>query len=617
MKHGIIYKEKNMLKFPIGQKIFAGFFVLIILSASFLLISFPSLSKINILSSMVLPLSQEINILQGYLEKTKQLETKTDLYLTIKSEDSREELIALLKQTNEFVNEVRQKENTGQLKEISGLVLTLNNSIETLVNYIDKNESAYKINLQIIAVNNLFENFGKMEAILQQQRLKRLEIITNQQKAITDSLSNMFLFIETSIVFMGFLASYSLSRLITRNLSKLNKGTREIAAGNFQTRINISSQDEIGQLADSFNAMAEDLRKKTVSKEYVDNIIRSMAESLIILNPDLTINNVNKATSLLLGYREDELIGKPIESILSSEAAALEEMDLKNLIKDAKMINYEINYLSKDLKIIPVLFKATVMNDRDNNTLCVICTATDITKRKQIEEKLKEAMEIKSKFTSMVSHELRTPLAAIKTGINIILDELAGTINNEQRDFLNISRNNVDRLVRLINGILDFQKLESGKMQLKKTQNDINEIVNEVYIAMRSIAERKCLKITIELENNLPQINMDRDGIAQVISNLISNAVKFTEKGEVKIITKKTADSVCVEVSDTGIGIKEDNIAKLFSAFMRLQEDKYKTIDGTGLGLVISKEIVEKHGGKIWVESEYGKGSSFYFTLPL
>lgn len=606
-----------MIRVSIGQKILSGFFILIILSASFLFISFSSLSKINILSSMVLPLSKEINILQNYIQKIRQLENKTDLYLTIKSEGSREELIKLAKETDEFVNEASSTENGKPLKKISDLILQLDKSIETLVGFIDNRESAYKINLQILATNKLFEDFDKIQEILQGQRLKRLEMITNEQKSTTEALLNMFLFIEVSIILVGFLASYFLSRLITNNLYKLHKGTQEISAGNFETRIKISSRDEIGELANSFNTMAEELRKKTVSKEYVDNIIRSMAESLIILNPDLTINSVNKATCSLLGYSEEELIGKSIENILSPEGALSEEIDLENLIKDAKMISYEINYRDKDDKNIPVLFKATVMKDKNDNTLCVICTAADITKRKQIEEKLKEAMEIKSNFTSVVSHELRTPLAAIRTGINIILDELAGSISSEQREFLNISRNNVDRLVRLINGILDFQRLDSGKIELKVAQNDINEIAKEVYLTMRSLAERKGLKFTLQLENNLPQLNVDRDNIAQLIGNLINNAIKFTEKGEIAITTKKENDVVCIKVSDTGIGISQEDIPKLFSAFMRLRQDKYKTIEGAGLGLAICKEIVEKHNGKIWVESECGRGTAFYFTLPL
>ncbi|MDD4955158.1 MAG: ATP-binding protein [Candidatus Omnitrophica bacterium] len=608
---------KLMFKLSIGQKILSGFFILIVLSASFVFISFSSLSKINILSSMVLPLSREINILQNYIQKIKQLETKTDLYLTIRSEGSREELITLVKETNSFINEISQVENAKPLKDISSLILQLNNSIETLVGYIDNHESAYKINLQMVETNKLFEGFHKMQEALQQQRLKHLEMITNEEKSITEKLLGIFMFIEVSIILVGFLASFILTRLITNNLSKLHKGTQEIAAGNFGTRINITSRDEIGQLADSFNLMAEELRKKTVSKDYLDNIIQSMAESLIVLNPDLTINSVNKATCSLLGYKEEELIGKPVENILSPEGAISEEIDLKNLIKDAKMISYEINYRGKDGNNVPVLFKATIMKDKNDNTLCIICTAADITKRKQIEEKLKEAMEMKSNFTSIVSHELRTPLAAIRTGINIILDELAGNITNEQRDFLSITRNNVDRLVRLINGILDFQRLDSGKMQLNFIKTDVNEVVKEIYLTMRSLTDRKGLKFTLQLEDNLPQINLDEDSITQLLTNLINNAIKFTEEGEIKIATQKADGCVCVKVSDTGIGISQENIQKLFAAFTRLREGKYKTIEGTGLGLAICKEIAQKHGGRIWVESEYGKGSTFCVTLPL
>jgi two-component system phosphate regulon sensor histidine kinase PhoR len=605
-----------MIKLLIGQKIFIGFFILIVLSASFLLISFPSIAKINILSSMVVPLSREMSLLQKYTEKVKQLENKIELYLTIRSEESRDELIAALKESNDSAVKTIQREKTEGLQNVTAIMIELGSAIEVLLNYIDNKESTYKINLQTIAVNKLFQKFEETQDVFQKQRLEQLQKSVSEQKAIIGMMVDSFLVIEMSIVVFGFLASLFLSKLITRNLSKLHKATQEIAAGNFQTRIDVSSKDEIGELAHSFNLMAEDLRTKTVSKEYLDNIIHSMADALIVVNPDLTISSMNKATCELLGYSEDELINKSIRTIFSTEGTLLEGVEFENLIKEAKLMNCEINYKSKDAKNIPVLLSASVMKDKGGSTICIICTATNITERKMAEEKLKELMEIKSKLTSMVSHELRTPLAAIRTGINLVLDGLAGEINVEQKEVLDITKVNVDRLARLINDVLDFHKLESKKMQFKIEENDINMVVMEIYNMTCPLIEKKGLKFTLSLAKDLPKAMFDRDRIAQVLSNLVNNAMKFTEKGEIIIFTEREPSCIHVKVSDTGMGIGLKDMSRIFQSFEQLELAGNAKIEGTGLGLAICKEIIEQHNGKIWVESEANKGSTFHFVLP-
>lgn len=241
----------------------------------------------------------------------------------------------------------------------------------------------------------------------------------------------------------------------------------------------------------------------------------------------------------------------------------------------------------------------------------------DITEHKIIEEKIKEAAELKSEFTSIVSHELRTPLAAIKEGINLVADSSAGPINKEQADFLGIAKNNIDRLARLINDVLDFQKLEAGKIEFKMEKNNINNIVRDIERQMVSLVARKGLKLIVNLDNNIPKVKFDKDKIIQVLHNLVNNAVSFTEKGNITIGTIYKENNVIVSVKDTGIGIKKEDIEKLFQPFGQLLGTKPRKVGSTGLGLAISKGIIEGHKGKIWVESEFGKGAIFYFTLPI
>jgi len=237
----------------------------------------------------------------------------------------------------------------------------------------------------------------------------------------------------------------------------------------------------------------------------------------------------------------------------------------------------------------------------------------------QAKEGLERAVDIKSEFTSVVSHELRTPLTAIKEGIAIVLDETAGKINPEQKDFLATAKRNVDRLARLINDVLDFQKLESGRMKFEMQKGDINEVVSEVIKEMTPAAKERKLALIADLDKKIPEIEFDRDGIIQVLTNLVNNAVKFTEEGSIVIATScdRKNNAVLVSVKDTGRGIKKEDLPRLFKSFEQLEKGKGRKTGGTGLGLAISKGIITRHNGKIWAESEYGKGTNFCFILPI
>jgi len=238
---------------------------------------------------------------------------------------------------------------------------------------------------------------------------------------------------------------------------------------------------------------------------------------------------------------------------------------------------------------------------------------------KELEEKNKRILEldkVKSEFVSHVSHELRAPLGTIKEGIDIVLDGAAGKINNQQRKFLDIAKRNVDRLARLINNVLDFQKLESGKMRFDMQLNDINEVATEVHKAMALSSNCREVDFSLKLEDNLPKVRFDRDKIIQVLTNLVSNARKFVNKGNITIATSRAEDAVGVSVSDTGCGIRKEDLPKLFHKFEQLAEGNNSKKGGTGLGLAISKEIIEQHKGRIWVESEFGKGTTFRIILP-
>jgi len=240
-----------------------------------------------------------------------------------------------------------------------------------------------------------------------------------------------------------------------------------------------------------------------------------------------------------------------------------------------------------------------------------------VSELKGAEKKQMDIMEMKSNFISMASHELRTPLTAIQEGIAIVLDGSAGRVNDEQKEFLDIAKRNVDRLARLIDNALDFQKFDSGRVDFHMEAGNINDVVKEIYDTMLPLVKEKGLDFVVNLDDGLPSLRFDMDKIIQVLTNIVNNSIKFTEAGEIKLSTSKHNNSVLVSVSDTGYGIKKEDLSRVFNRFEQVLNIKGRSTGGTGLGLAISKEIIKHHNGKIWVESEYGKETTFQFILPI
>lgn len=247
----------------------------------------------------------------------------------------------------------------------------------------------------------------------------------------------------------------------------------------------------------------------------------------------------------------------------------------------------------------------------------LLVALNDITDRKRAEEELKATMEMKAQFIATVSHELRTPLTAIREAVIIVLDGLAGKITKDQKHFLDLAKRNIDRLARLINDVLDFQKLNAGKMEFNMREGDIATVVEEACTTMRPHAQKNGVDLIVELEANLPSTVFDSDRIIQAVTNLISNAIKFTpEGGRVRVSTHRRNENLVVKVSDTGLGIPKEDLPHVFDRFYRVRRPG-KEIKGTGLGLPIVSRIVASHSGRIEVESEMDKGSTFTVILPV
>lgn len=231
---------------------------------------------------------------------------------------------------------------------------------------------------------------------------------------------------------------------------------------------------------------------------------------------------------------------------------------------------------------------------------------------------LEQANRLKSEFLATMSHELRTPLNAIIGFAEVLKDDVIGPLNKEQKECLDDIHSSGQHLLSMINNILDFSKIEAGKFELTYEEFSFEEVIGEVLNAVFEFANKKGIRMQTQFHPDIPLIIADKVKFKQIMFNLLSNAIKFTpENGKVTIYAKLAEQYIQIEVIDTGIGIKSEDIDKLFKPFLQLDGSYSRRYEGTGLGLILTKHLVELQGGKIWVESEYGKGSTFTFTLPI
>jgi PAS domain S-box-containing protein len=371
---------------------------------------------------------------------------------------------------------------------------------------------------------------------------------------------------------------------------------------------------QLGAALDNLN-LYEEVKQ---GKAYIENLVENAGDAIISTDLEHRVLTWNSGAEAIFGYRKAEVIGKSLAQLLPRDSAR--ELDeIRHIVLDTGVIrNLEVPRRKKDGTAIVVALSVSPIEDASGRVTAFLHVAKDITEKKRYEERLKELDTMKSDFVSSVSHELRTPLTAIKGSVDNMLDGLTGALNEKQTRYLVRIKSNADRLSRLINDLLDLSRIEAGKIELKPLRVDLGRLASDIAETMRPIAAEKL--IDLDIASVAPGMTAwaDRDKITQVLMNLIGNALKFTPpNGKVSVAVERDGDNcVRVSVSDTGPGIARGEAAKIFDKFYQIANaDKQKT-RGTGLGLSISKSLVEMHGGKIWMDSEIGKGSTFCFTLP-
>jgi len=368
-----------------------------------------------------------------------------------------------------------------------------------------------------------------------------------------------------------------------------------------------------------------DITKRKRAEEKFRALLEAAPDAMIIVGSDGRIDLVNAQAERLFGYRREELLRQPVDVLVPERFRARHPAHRAEYGFDPKIrpmgAGLDLFGLHRDGSEFPVEISLSPL-ETDEGTL-VLSAIRDITERKQFEtvlreknEELERASLAKDTFLASMSHELRTPLNAVIGFTSTLLMGLPGPLNTEQQQQLRTVQASARHLLSLINDMLDLAKIESGKAELKIEPVETQTIVREAAASLEALANEKGLALTLGLPSSDIKVLTDRRALSQMLLNLINNAIKYTRQGFVHVDVRQAGALVELSVTDSGIGIRAEDLEKLFEAFSQLDRSTTRSFEGAGLGLYLSQRLATLLGGRISVESEYGKGSCFTLVLP-
>lgn len=454
-------------------------------------------------------------------------------------------------------------------------------------------------------------------------------------------LLKIFLIFVFAVIPPSFIVWFLIHKIVVKPILELNIISQVIARGDLSKRVRTKPIDEIGELSGNFNAVINNLTsgmqqlayslrdEKTKEKELAQNyqelnrekakaeaLLRSIGDAVIAVDDQKKIILFNEAASQMIGVTSITAMGQPYDQILKflDEAGKKPAADFiaSALTGEKGAENSRIMLETTNNLTVPVLQTTSTILRGENKISGVIIVLKDITQEKELEK-------LKDEFVSLASHELRTPMTAIKGLISMIFEGDYGAVNETLKDPLSDIAKSTQRLIELVNDMLDVSRIESGRTKITISAVSIPELVAEIVGMLKPLADQKKIQLGVNpsIQSAQDKVNADPDKVKQILINLINNAIKFTDSGNVAVSFRPQGKFAYISVTDSGVGITREDQSKLFGKFSQISTSQLGRPPGTGLGLYISKEFAEKMGGELWLErSESNQGSTFTFSLP-
>ncbi|MCK5259300.1 MAG: PAS domain-containing sensor histidine kinase, partial [Thermoplasmatales archaeon] len=528
-----------------------------------------------------------------------------------------------MKDESEIVKEMRKSENLGKLSSkpegtSQETFYELDGNAKALENNLEKGKESFEFGKEIDSI------------CCENEELYRRLVENSSEGILIIDFKSKILFANPAVVKMfGF---KSIDESIGKNaLDFLESKYRKIAIKD-QLLVNTGK----GGFSDTYEAITADGKKiwiecigsKIKYKGKTSNVVfirdttdrqkiweklakleeryRILAETsvdgILTIDPLGRLTYVNPSFERMSMREKNDIIMTPFREYLSGESIYLFQqifIDARKMNK--KIENIELEFVQDDGNIIPIEINICPLK-KDDEFTGIVCTVHDLTERNNIENELKKSERLKTEFMNIAAHELKSPVTPIKGYLDLIISDTEAS--EKVKNWASISLRNSERLLRLVNDILDVSRLDSDTMRFDMEKLNTADILNEIAEDMKLAVENKNLEFKIHISDDLPHILGDRCRLLQVLRNIIGNAIKFTDNGYISIEAKREGDYVLISVEDTGTGISNEESKKIFTKFYQAYTGNDRNNEGTGLGLFICREIIEKHNGKIWVESK-------------
>ena len=431
------------------------------------------------------------------------------------------------------------------------------------------------------------------------------------------SLSAMIFRITVQAMFFGMLAaitlSFFLAKAITEPIRTLTIGAHRIADGEFDQSVDVKSNDEIGALSETFNYM-KDVLKGTLDeisgeRRKFETLFLYLNDAVIAFDSFGGLMHINKMAKKLFhfGTPEGERF---LEFFNFTQMIRLLNIDYHRIADEYKESgNYSVHDVIYDGKALDIMFADFRYTEANTESHGIMCVIHDITERYELDKSRRE-------FVADVSHELRTPIQCIRGAAETVL-ECPGLPADMRDDFLRMAIDECDRMTRIVGDLLVLSRLDNRRTEWKVETFTMDDFLGRMHDIMSGEAAARGHTLAFDCESNIPAVTADKEKLQQALINVISNSVKYTKNGgRIEVSAKAEANGVLINVRDNGMGIPAEDIPRLFERFYRVEKARTSDAGGTGLGLAITKEIVDAHGGQIWVESEPGKGTSTWIRIP-